>query len=102
MSDKKDVNMHDIVTDFIQDGENVIRKNSQFVPDEYMRSLQRSREDSMGQKEGEYMRVASIPVAVVDKWKREGFDIYQVSGKEILKKLREENLDAFITTNKSI
>lgn len=100
MSDKKD--MHDIQTDFIQDGENVIRKNTQHIPDEYLRSLQRAREDSMGQREGEYMRVASIPVAVVEKWKREGFDIYQVSGKEILKKLREENLDAFITTNKSI
>ena len=101
MSDKKDI-IHDIQTDFLQDGENVIRKNTQYIPDEYLRSLQSAREDSMGQREGEYMRVASIPVAVVEKWKREGFDIYQVDGKEILKRLREENLDAFITTNKSI
>lgn len=100
MSDKKD--MHDIQTDFLQDGDNVIRKNTQHIPDEYLRSLRTERENSLSKREGEYMRVASIPVAVVEKWKREGFDIYQVGGKEILKKLREENLDAFITTNKSI
>ena len=48
------------------------------------------------------MKVASIPVAVADKWMREGFNIYHASGKEILKRLRDENLDAFITTKKSI
>ena len=43
MSDKKDI-IHDIQTDFLQDGENVIRKNTQYIPDEYLRSLQSARE----------------------------------------------------------
>ena len=50
------------------------------------------------------MRVASIPVVVVEKWMREGFDI--MSGKhtaaEIVKRLKQENLDAFLTTEKSV
>jgi len=100
MSDEKD--MHDIQTDFIQQGEDVVRKSTQYIPDDYLRSLKTERDNSMNQREGDFMRVASIPVAVVEKWTREGFDIYQVSGKEILKKLREEDLDAFITTKKSI
>ena len=100
MSNEKD--MHDIQTGFIQEGQNVIRKSTQHIPDEYLRSLKTERDNSMNQREGDFMRVASIPVAVVEKWKREGFDIYEVNGKEVLKKLREEDLDAFITTKKSI
>lgn len=98
----KDKDMHDIKTDFIQQGKDVIRKNTQHIPDHFLRTLKAERDASMSQREGEFMKVASIPVAVIDKWKREGFDIYQVNGKEILKKLKEEDLDAFITTNKSI
>jgi hypothetical protein len=101
MSDEKK-DMHDVQTDYLQDGDSVIRKSSQYIPDSYLRSLRAERDNSMAQREDNFMRVASIPVAVVEKWKREGFDIYQVDGKEILKKLREEQLDAFITTNKSI
>ena len=53
---------------------------------------------------GNYHRVASIPVIVADKWMKEGFNIYDgsVTPKEIIKKLKEENLEAFLTSNKSI
>ena len=45
-------------------------------------------------------RVASIPVAVVEKWMREGRDFNNASVKEILGWLKAENLDAFITSDK--
>ena len=50
------------------------------------------------------MKVASIPAVIAEKWMREGFNILDpnVNGKEILKRLRAENLDAFIATEKSI
>ena len=48
------------------------------------------------------MRVASIPTGVIEQWTREGFNIYEESGKAIIKRLREQSLDAFITTDKRI
>jgi ribose 1,5-bisphosphokinase PhnN len=50
----------------------------------------------------EYHRFASIPVVVVEQWLKEGFDVYKESPKAILKRLREQNLEAFITSNKSL
>ena len=52
--------------------------------------------------EGEFMRAASIPVAVHEQWLREGFDLYQATGPEIIKRLRDQNLDYFIATEKRI
>lgn len=50
------------------------------------------------------MKVASIPVVVAEKWRSEGFDITDPNTdvKEVLRRLRAENLDAFITTDKAI
>jgi hypothetical protein len=51
---------------------------------------------------GEFHRVASIPTVVVEKWLREGFNIWEASGPEIVKRLKAENLDAFMATEKRI
>ena len=50
------------------------------------------------------MRVASIPTVVVEKWMREGFNIMsgEHSASEIVKRLKNENLEAFLTTEKSV
>lgn len=104
MTDKK-TNLIGIDTDFIQDNENVIRKQTQEIPQWHLDALARERNASRGQREGEFMRVASIPNVVVEKWMKEGFDILKdqnITGRQILKRLRDENLDAFITTEKSI
>ena len=69
------------------------------------RRFSRNAEASSGQREGEFMRVASIPTAVVEKWMREGFNILTMgtlTGADIVKRLKAENLDAFLTTDKSI
>lgn len=51
---------------------------------------------------GDMERCASIPTAVVEKWMREGFDVFTAPAREIIARLRRENLEAFITTNKRI
>ena len=50
------------------------------------------------------MRVASIPTVIVEKWMKEGFNIFDqnVDGKDIIKRLKAEGLEAFLTTEKSI
>lgn len=82
--------------------QSLIFKSSQVIPDSYLDSLKAERLDSISTPSGEFHRVASIPVAIADKWAREGFDIMREPITEILKRLRKEELDAFITTNKRV
>lgn len=56
----------------------------------------------------EKVHLARIPVAVVNKWQREGFDLYELIGSGdpnataiIMAKLRAEDLTAFQTTHKN-
>lgn len=54
----------------------------------------------------EKIHLARIPVAVVNKWRREGFDLFQAihdpnGAAIILAKLRAEDLTAFQTTSKT-
>jgi hypothetical protein len=94
--------MHDVTEDFHQDGDRVVRQTSQHIPPDFLANLKRQREASMSAKEGELMKVASIPVAVAEKWRKEGFDIYREGGKAIIKRLHDEGLDGFLATNKRI
>ena len=102
MTDK--VDLVGIDTQYGCDVGGVFRKHTQAISDDFLTSLKDQRNASKDQREGEFMRVASIPVVVVEKWMREGFDI--MSGKhtaaEIVKRLKQENLDAFLTTEKSV
>lgn len=89
-------------TTFIDDVGELTRKHSQYISDDFLDDLRDSRNASKGQREGDYMRVASIPVVIVEKWLREGFDIFQADGREIVKRLKREDLTAFLATEKSI
>jgi hypothetical protein len=48
------------------------------------------------------MHVASIPVCLVDKWMREGYDVYQEPIRKSVAKLKHENLEYFLATAKEI
>ena len=103
MSD--DTNLIGINTGFLEDGDSVVRKHTQEIPQSFLDGLAQQRNNSTSQREGEFMRVASIPTVVVEKWMREGFDILSdrnITGADIVKRLKSENLDAFLTTEKSI
>ena len=94
-----------INTNFGCDVDGVYTKQTQHLSDQFLDSLKEQRNASSQQREGEFMRVASIPTVVVEKWMREGFDILSdknITGADIVKRLKAENLDAFLTTDKSI
>ena len=100
-----DTNLIGINTDFLEDGDNVVRKHTQDIPQSFLDGLAEQRNNSTSVREGEFMRVASIPTVVVEKWMREGFDILSdrnITGADIVKRLKAENLDAFLTTEKSL
>ena len=93
-----------INTLYDENASGVYRKHSQDISQTFLDSLAEQRNASTGQREGEFMRVASIPTIIVEKWMREGFNIMsgEHSAAEIVKRLKAENLEAFLTTEKSV
>ena len=104
MTQNKDIKLDSVVNEFEYNADGLVIKKSQDIPQSLLDSIKEQRNSSKEQKEGEFMKVASIPAVIAEKWMREGFNILDpnVNGKEILKRLRAENLDAFIATEKSI
>lgn len=100
----KKVDLVGIDTQYGCDVGGVFRTHTQDIKDDFLASLKEQRNSSKSTREGDYMRVASIPTIVVEKWRREGFDIMtgEHSAAEIVKKLKQENLHAFLTTEKSV
>ena len=96
------INLSGVNTQYLQTGDDVYRKHTQDISQAFLDDLKDSRNASKDQSEGEFMRVASIPVAVVEQWQREGFNIYEATGPEIVKRLKDQNLDAFMATEKRI
>lgn len=91
---EKLVSFHDDI------GGGLVIKHEQDIPDDFIMDLRREREDSLSTPAGEFHRVASVPTALVDKWFKEGFDINREPVQAILKRLRKEQFDGFITSNK--
>lgn len=76
----------------------------QEIPDEFLTRIKDQRFGMAKSSENDFMEVADVPVAVVDQWKRQGFDIMkeEVTADMIVKRLRSEGLEAFISTNKRV
>lgn len=90
--------------DFLDDPDNeFVIQHSQEITDDFLARNKAAR-DASSAKAGDYHQVASIPTVVVEKWMREGFNIFDenVKASEIVARLKAENLDAFLTTNKRI
>jgi hypothetical protein len=95
-------NFIDMKVGFDENSEGLVIEKFQEIPQAFRDSLKAEKDNSMSVREGEYMRVASIPEVVIDKWLRENFDFWNASAAEIVAKLKAENLDDFITTKKQV
>jgi hypothetical protein len=93
-----------IDTIYDDNADGVYRKHTQDISQTFLDSLAEQRNASKGKREGDFMRVASIPTIIVEKWMREGFNIMsgEHSAAEIVKRLKQENLEAFLTTEKNV
>lgn len=101
---KTQPNLVGVTADIGANADGLFIQRSQEIPQHLLDSIAERRKDSAGKREGNFMKVASIPTVVVEKWLSEGFDIFDpnVNGREIVKRLKAENLDAFLTTDKSL
>ena len=93
-------NLIDQQVKFDENAEGLVIERCQAIPDQFLKGLKDERDSNRNSAAGDMHRVASIPVAVVEKWMREGRDFNNASVKEILGWLKAENLDAFITSDK--
>jgi len=81
----------------------LIIKRTQEIPDDFLADLRREKVDSKNKPAGDFYRVASIPVEVVDELLRlYNFDVMTAPARETLKMLDRYALDVFITTTKRI
>lgn len=87
---------------FDENSEGLVIERYQEIPQSFLDRLKAERDNSSSVREGETMRVASIPVAIVEQWMRQGYDFYNATAAELVAKLKQENLDYFITTEKQI
>ncbi|MEX3935074.1 hypothetical protein AB4Y32_25335 [Paraburkholderia phymatum] len=74
----------------------------QVIPDSLLRDLEEKRLNSHTAREREFMEVASIPVCIVDKWLREGYDVFAEPIRKTVAKLKSENLEYFLSTAKEV
>lgn len=92
---------HDININFDENTEGLVVEKSQALPDEWLQSLKDERFESKHRRAGEFHRAASIPVALHEMWLKQGYDCTKEPIAKTLAKLKHENLDAFITSDKA-
>jgi hypothetical protein len=98
---KIDYNFIDTTLSFGENSEGLVIQKSQEIPDSFLSALKQERFDnSQHFGTNEYHRRASIPVAIVEKWLKEGFDVFQEPVAKSVARLKLENLDYFITSDK--
>ena len=80
----------------------LIIQKTQTVSDGFLRDLADKRLASHNVREADYMHVASIPVCIVDKWMKEGYDVFREPIRKSVAKLKHENLEYFLATAKDL
>lgn len=83
------------------DGE-VYRAYGQEFDTSFWAGLQWAREQDATQRTKDLWHVADVPAVFVEKWLREGFNIYQAPTKEIIRRLHKEELTDFMVTRKRV
>ena len=89
----------------ISDGGNLVGiKRTQEITSDFLSDLNDERVASANQRMGEFHKVASIPTSIVEKWMREGFNIFDknISLKEIVRKLNSEDMGYLMATQRNI
>ncbi|MBN9525864.1 MAG: hypothetical protein J0H82_06670 [Alphaproteobacteria bacterium] len=76
----------------------------QSIDSHYLDDLAETRLASTVTREGMFMKVASIPAAIVDSWAAQGFNILdqRVGAADILRRLRAEDMGRLIATAKRV
>ena len=95
------VQFYDVDSELTTNGDQFAIHRRQDIPSSFLDNLQRQR-DASSAPAGDYHKVASVPVSVVEIWMHQGFDIFKERPEAIVARLKAENLTAFLATEKAI
>lgn len=99
---KKQPELQQSETGFIMDAGSMVRKHTQNITQAFLDDLKDARNESTSKPTGEFHRIASIPTVIAERWLREGFDLWEATGEQIVRKLKSEDMAAFMATEKRI
>lgn len=89
-------------TSFTEEHDNLTLKHEQYISPQFLDDLKDARYESTANPAGEFHKLASIPTSIAEEWLREGFNLWEATPTEVIRRLKNENLDYFIATNKRI
>lgn len=77
---------------------------SQEISSNFLADLADDRFNSSHGRMGEFHKVASIPTFIVEKWMREGFNIYDknITLKDIVRKLNSDDMKNLMATSRNV
>ena len=94
--------IHDVVAELVHSGNDAAIYREQNIPDWYLDQLKDERIESKNKPAGNFHRVASIPVGVVEHMQREGIDPHKAPMKDVVRWLRNHGYDKLLTSSKSL
>lgn len=80
-------------------GDELAVKREQYIPDDYLKSLDAERDARKRAPDMEFALLCSVPVALADEWlARDGFNIYsgEADPNEIIRRLRKAEMERLI------
>lgn len=100
------IKLHDVETKVRLDDDKAIFKRSQEIDSRFLSALSDLKHETSStfQKTGDFHKVASIPVVIVERWMAEGFNIYDPNIKleDIVKRLQREDMEQLIASGKRL
>jgi hypothetical protein len=87
----------------VEDDKFVFRR-TQDITSSFLDNLAEKRAASRHDKMGDLHHVASIPTVLVERWKMEGFDIFDKNNslQDIVRKLQSEDMQNFMATERDV
>jgi len=85
-----------------QDTDGLYRTNTQQITDSFLQDLKNQKTTNGYTQSGEMLKMASIPVVVAEQMMKEGVDVYKAPIKDIIKWLKNNDMEHFLTTTKRI
>lgn len=86
----------------VQDADGLYRTNTQQITDSFLQDLKNQKSAGGYTQSGEMLKMASIPVVVAEQMMKEGVDVYKAPIKDIIKWLKNNDMEHFLTTSKRI
>jgi hypothetical protein len=96
------VMLSDVHGKLIVNGDDAAVYREQNIPDWYLDQLKDERIESANAPAKDFHRVASIPVALVEKMQMAGIDPYKAPVADIVKWIKHNGYDKFLTSSKSL